>query len=228
MTSTRTHSRMDPVMQDHQTPPSENRIRVMLVDDHPIVRIGLAAVIGTRTDMVTVAQAGGGQEAIELFHKHRPDITLMDLRLPDLSGVEVIRRIRATVSEARFIVLTTYEGDEDIHQALQAGARGYLIKGLPHDQLAQAIIRVHAGGRYLPQVVRETLATRTPSSDLSPRDRDILTRIAQGKSNKEIAAELDLAEIPVKMRVSSILARLDVKDRTLAVVAALHRGLLHL
>jgi DNA-binding NarL/FixJ family response regulator len=206
----------------------EGAIRVLLVDDHPIVRIGLAAVIGTRPDMVTVAQAGGGKEAIELFHKHQPDVTLMDLRLPDMSGVEVIREIRRTVPEARFIVLTTYEGDEDIHQALLAGARGYLIKGLPHDLLAQAIQRVHAGGRFLPQVVRETLAMRTPSSDLSPRDREILARIAKGKSNREIAAELDLAEITVKMRVSAILERLDVHDRTQAVVAALQRGLLHL
>ena len=209
-------------------PNQEAAIRVLLVDDHPIVRIGLAAVIGTRTDMVTVAQAGGGREAIELYHRHKPDVTLMDLRLPDLSGVEVIREIRKTSPEARFIVLTTYEGDEDIHQALHAGARGYLIKGLPHDLLAQAIKRVHAGGRYLPQVVRETLATRTPSSDLSPRDLEILSRIAKGKSNKEIAAELDQAEITVKMRVSAILERLDVHDRTQAVVAALQRGLLHL
>jgi DNA-binding NarL/FixJ family response regulator len=214
--------------QTQERPRSEKLIRVMLVDDHPIVRIGLAAVIGTRTDMVAVAQAGGGREAIELFHLHKPDITLMDLRLPDLSGVEVIREIRKTYPEARFIVLTTYEGDEDIHQALHAGARGYLIKGLPHDLLAQAILRVHAGGRYLPQVVRETLATRTPSSDFSPRDIEILTRIAKGKSNKEIAIDLDLAEITVKMRVSAILERLDVHDRTQAVVAALQRGLLHL
>jgi DNA-binding NarL/FixJ family response regulator len=203
-------------------------IRVMLVDDHPIVRIGLAAVIATRTDMIAVAQAGSGREAIALFHRHKPDVTLMDLRLPDISGVEVIREVRGKVPEARFIVLTTYEGDEDIHQALHAGARGYLIKGLPHDLLADAIKRVHAGGRYLPQVVRETLATRTPSSEFAPRDREILTRIAQGKSNKEIAAELALAEITVKMRVSHILEQLDVNDRTQAVVAALQRGLLHL
>jgi DNA-binding NarL/FixJ family response regulator len=152
----------------------------------------------------------------------------MDLRLPDVSGVEVIRTIRATSPEARFIVLTTYEGDEDIHQALQAGARGYIIKGLPHDLLADAIRRVHAGGRYLPQVIRDTLANRTPDSDLSPREREILERIAQGKSNREIAQELKLAEITVKMRVSAILERLDVNDRTEAVVTALQRGLLHL
>jgi DNA-binding NarL/FixJ family response regulator len=203
-------------------------IRIMLVDDHPIVRIGLAALIGTLPDMEAVAQAGDGREAIELHKKHQPDVTLMDLRLPDLSGVEVIRSIRAVSPEARFIVLTTYEGDEDIHQALQAGARGYIIKGLPHQLLADAIKRVHAGGRYLPRVVKETLANRTPSSDLSAREREILERIAQGKSNKEIAAELDLAEITVKMRVSAILERLDVHDRTEAVVTALQRGLLHL
>jgi len=203
-------------------------IRIMLVDDHPIVRIGLAALIGSLPGMATVAQAGCGREAIELYREHSPDVTLMDLRLPDLSGVEVIRTIRATSPEARFIVLTTYEGDEDIHQALQAGARGYIIKGLPHNLLADAIKRVHAGGRYLPQVVKETLANRTPSSDLSVREREILQRIAQGKSNREIATELDLAEITVKVRVSAILLRLDVNDRTQAVVAALQRGLLHL
>jgi DNA-binding NarL/FixJ family response regulator len=203
-------------------------IRIMLVDDHPIVRIGLAALIGTLPGMETVAQAGGGGEAIELHKNHQPDVTLMDLRLPDLSGVDVIRAIRAAQPEARFIVLTTYEGDEDIHQALQAGARGYIIKGMPHQLLADAIKRVHAGGRYLPQVVKEALANRTPSSDLSVREREILERIAQGKSNREIAAELDLAEITVKMRVSAILERLDVHDRTEAVVTALQRGLLHL
>jgi DNA-binding NarL/FixJ family response regulator len=203
-------------------------IRIMLVDDHPIVRIGLAALIGTLPGMETVAQAGGGREAIALHQEHKPDVTLMDLRLPDLSGVEVIRAIRTVSPEAKFIVLTTYEGDEDIHQALQAGARGYIIKGLPHDLLADAIKRVHAGGRYLPQVVKETLANRTPSSDLSVREREILERIAQGKSNREIATELDLAEITVKCRVSAILERLDVHDRTEAVVTALQRGLLHL
>jgi len=203
-------------------------IRIMLVDDHPIVRIGLAALIGTLPGMETVAQAGGGREAIALHKEHKPDVTLMDLRLPDLSGVEVIRAIRSISPEARFIVLTTYEGDEDIHQALQAGAHGYIIKGMPHDLLADAIKRVHAGGRYLPQVVKETLANRTPNSDLSLREREILERIAQGKSNREIAMELDLAEITVKCRVSAILERLDVHDRTEAVVAALQRGLLHL
>ena len=203
-------------------------IRIMLVDDHPIVRIGLAALIGTLPGMETVAQAGGGREAIALHKEKKPDVTLMDLRLPDLSGVDVIRTIRTVWPEARFIVLTTYEGDEDIHQALQAGARGYIIKGLPHDLLADAIRRVHAGGRYLPQVVKETLANRTPSSDLSLREREILERIAQGKSNREIATELDLAEITVKCRVSAILERLDVHDRTEAVVTALQRGLLHL
>jgi len=203
-------------------------IRIMLVDDHPIVRIGLAALIGSLEGMETVAQAGGGQEAIALHRETKPDVTLMDLRLPDLGGVDVIRAIRAESPEAKFIVLTTYEGDEDIHQALQAGAKGYIIKGLPHNLLADAIKRVHGGGRYLPQVVRETLANRTPSSDLSAREREILERIAQGKSNREIATELELAEITVKCRVSAILERLDVHDRTEAVVTALQRGLLHL
>jgi DNA-binding NarL/FixJ family response regulator len=203
-------------------------IRIMLVDDHPIVRIGLAALIKTLPGLETVAQAGSGHEAIALHRQHNPDITLMDLQLPDISGVEVIRTLCAASPDARFIVLTTYEGDEDIHQALQAGARGYIIKGLPHDLLTDAIKRVHAGGRYLPQVVKQALANRTPSSDLTSREREVLVRIAQGKSNREIAAELELAEITVKCRVSAILERLDVHDRTEAVVTALQRGLLHL
>ncbi len=203
-------------------------IRILLVDDHPIVRIGLAALVKTLPDMEIAAQAATGREAIELHRKHEPDVTLMDLRLPDVGGVEAIRAIRAASPDARIIVLTTYEGDEDIHQALQAGARGYIIKGLPHDLLTDAIKRVHAGGRYLPQVVKQALANRTPSNDLSPREREVLVRIAQGKSNREIAAELELAEITVKCRVSAILQRLDVGDRTEAVVTALQRGLLHL
>lgn len=207
-----------------QAPP----IRLMFVDDHPIVRIGLAALIGTLPGMETVAQAGSGREAIALHREHSPDVTLMDLRLPDISGVETIRAVRAASPEARFIVVTTYEGDEDIHQALQAGASGYIIKGLPHNLLAEAIKRVHAGGRYLPPVVKRTLAGRTPNSDLSAREREILAKIAQGKSNREIAGELQLAEITVKCRVSAILERLGVHDRTEAVVAALQRGLLHL
>jgi len=175
-----------------------------------------------------VAQAGSGEEAIQLHRQHEPDVTLVDLRLPEISGVETIRSIRKRNPASRFIVLTTYEGDEDIHQVLQAGASGYVIKGMPHQTLVDAILKVHAGGRFLPPTVKRLLASRTPSSELSGRERDVLLRIAQGKSNKEIAFELGLAEITVKCRVSVILTRLNVNDRTQAVVTALQRGLLRL
>ena len=204
------------------------KIRILLVEDHPIMRIGIAALVSTYPNIEVIAQAGSGEEAIQLHQQHDPDVTLVDLRLPGISGVETIRSVRKLKPAARFIVLTTYEGDEDIHQALQAGARGYVIKGMPHQTLVDAILKVHAGGRFLPPTVKRLLASRTPSAELTSRERDVLLRIAQGKSNKEIAVELGLAEITVKCRVSVILTRLNVNDRTQAVVTALQRGLLHL
>jgi DNA-binding NarL/FixJ family response regulator len=204
------------------------KIRLLLVEDHPIMRLGVAALVSTYPNLEVVAQAGSGEEAIELHREHEPDVTLVDLRLPGISGVETIRKVRGRNVAARFIVLTTYEGDEDIHQALQAGASGYVIKGMPHQTLVDAILKVHAGGRFLPPTVKRLLASRAPSGDLTTKERDVLVRIAQGKSNKEIALELGLAEITVKCRVSVILTRLNVNDRTQAVVAALQRGLLHL
>lgn len=202
-------------------------VKLMLVEDHPIMRIGIAALVAMRGDFQLVAQAGSGEEAILLHREHQPDVTLMDLRLPGMSGEETIRTIRRRSPKARFIILTTYEGDEDIHQALQAGASGYLIKGMPHDILMNAILKVHSGGAFLPPTVRRRLAARTPGTELNTRERDVLVRIAQGKSNKEIASELGIAEITVKCRVSTILDRLNVNDRTQAVVIALQRGLLH-
>lgn len=204
------------------------RIRVLVVDDHPIMRIGIAAIIQATPDMTTVAQAGSGEEAIELFEKHLPDVTLMDLRLPGMSGVDAIRALIARHSNAKFVVLTTYEGDEDIHQALEAGARSYIIKGMPHDALVSAVRRVHAGGRFLPSPVSRALSSRIPNSDLSAREREVLNLIVQGKSNKEIAIELGISESTVKCHVSVILMRLNVTDRTQAVVTALQRGLFHL
>jgi DNA-binding NarL/FixJ family response regulator len=204
------------------------RIRVLVVDDHPIMRIGIAAIIEATPDMTTVGQAGSGEEAIELFEKFLPDITLMDLRLPGISGVEAIRTIMATHRNAKFVVLTTYEGDEDIHQALQAGARSYIIKGMPHDALVSALRRVHAGGRFLPTPVSRALSSRIPNSDLSSREREVLSLIVRGRSNKEIAVELGITESTVKCHVSVILMRLNVTDRTQAVVTALQRGLAHI
>jgi DNA-binding NarL/FixJ family response regulator len=204
------------------------KIRVLVVDDHPIMRVGIAAIIQATPDMTTVAQAGGGEEAVELYEKYLPDVTLMDLRLPGMSGVEAIRILIARHRNAKFVVLTTYEGDEDIHQALEAGARSYIIKGMPHDALVSALRRVHAGGRFLPTPVSRALSSRLPNSDLSAREREVLDLIAQGKSNKEIATELGISESTVKCHVSVILMRLNVTDRTQAVVTALQRGLVHL
>jgi DNA-binding NarL/FixJ family response regulator len=204
------------------------RIRVLVVDDHPIMRIGIAAIIEATPDMTTVAQAGSGEEAVELFEKYLPDITLMDLRLPGMSGVEAIRTVIARHRDAKFVVLTTSEGDEDIHQALQAGARSYIIKGMPHDALVSALRRVHTGGRFLPPPVSRALFSRIPNSELSAREREVLSLIVKGKSNKEIATDLGITESTVKCHVSVILMRLNVSDRTQAVVSALQRGLIHL
>jgi len=209
-------------------PRESSKIRVLVVDDHPIMRIGIAAIIQATPDMTTVGQAGSGEEAIDLYEKHLPDITLVDLRLPGISGVDVIRIIMARHRDAKFVVLTTYEGDEDIHQALEAGARSYIIKGMPHDALVSALRRVQAGGRFLPPPVTRALSSRLPDSELSAREREVLSLIVHGKSNKEIATELGITESTVKCHVSVILMRLNVSDRTQAVVTALQRGLIHL
>jgi len=207
---------------------STEKIKVMVVDDHPIMRIGVASIVSASADMSVVAQTGTGEEAVALFRKHKPDVTLMDLRLPGMSGVDAIRAIRETCSHARFVVLTTYEGDADIHQALEAGAQGYVIKGMPYQTLVDAVHRVHRGERFLPPPVARTLASRMPDSDLSAREREVLSLLASGKSNKEIATLLSITEATVKCHVSAILLRLNVNDRTEAVVTALHRGLIHL
>lgn len=203
------------------------KIKVLIVDDHPLMRVGIAAIIDGRPGMMTVAQAGSGEEAITLYERHLPDITLMDLRLPQMSGVEAIQNIRRLHPQARFVVLTTYEGDEDIHQALEAGAQGYIIKGMPYESLIEALQRVHAGGRFLPLPVKRALASRTPDSDLSHRERQVLKLLATGNSNKQIGELLGITEATVKSHVSTILMRLNAADRTQAVVAALQRGLVH-
>jgi DNA-binding NarL/FixJ family response regulator len=204
------------------------KIEVMVVDDHPLIRVGVSSIVNARTDMTVVAQTGTGEEAVKLFAKHKPDVTLMDLRLPLMSGVDAIRSIRTTQPRARFVVLTTYEGDADIHRALEAGAQGYVIKGMPYQTLVEALLRVHKGGRYLPPPVACALASRMPDSDLSAREQEVLSLLTGGRSNKEIAAQLGITEATVKCHVSAILVRLNVGDRTEAVVTALQRGLVHL
>jgi two-component system, NarL family, response regulator len=205
------------------------KMKVMIVDDHPLMRVGIAAIINARADMTVIAQAGTGEQAVALFHRHKPDITLMDLRLPgEMGGVEAIAAIRAKFPRARFIVVTTYDGDEDIHRALEAGAQGYVIKGMPYQTLVDALQKVHSGGRFLPPPVARALAQRLPDSDLSSRELEVLHLLVSGNSNKDIAHLLGITEATVKSHVSTILMRLDVEDRTQAVVAALQRGLVHL
>jgi len=205
------------------------KMTVMVVDDHPLMRVGIGAIINARTDMGVVAQAGTGEEAVQQFQVHKPDVTLMDLRLPGpMSGVEAIAAIRKIDGHARCIVVTTYDGDEDIHRALEAGAQGYVIKGMPYQTLVDALQKVYSGGRFLPPPVTRALASRMPDSDLSAREREVLQLLVGGNSNKEIASVLGITEATVKSHVSTILQRLDVDDRTQAVVTALQRGLVHL
>lgn len=204
------------------------KFSVMVVDDHPIMRLGIAAIINAQPDMKVTTQAESGEDAVRLFREQRPDVVLMDLRLPGMSGLDALRVIKKDDPTARCVVLTTYEGDEDIHQALAAGAAGYIIKAMSHDTLVDALRRVHSGSRFLPSPVAQSLASRTPNSDLSPREREVLSLIVQGRSNKEIAHKLGITEATVKSHVSVILERLGVEDRTQAVITALQRGLEHL
>ncbi len=175
-----------------------------------------------------MAQTGSGEEAIKLHAQHQPDVTLMDLRLPGISGVEAIRHIHARNQNARVLVLTTYEGDEDIYQAMEAGASGYLIKDMPQEVLFNAVKKIHLGGRYLPQPVSQALASRVPDSSLSKRECEVLKLVAQGMSNQQISGKLGITEGTVKCHISVILSRLNVRDRTQAVVVGLQRGLIHL
>jgi DNA-binding NarL/FixJ family response regulator len=212
----------------HNSKNDQKPITILIVDDHPIMRVGIQAILSAQADFQVVAQAGTAAEAVRLFAETCPDLTLMDLRLPDKSGVDAIREIRKISPAARIIVLTTYEGDEDIHQALAAGAQGYLIKGMPHDALVKALYRVHGGARFLPNVVSQSLSSRVPGTNLSQREQEVLELLFAGKSNREIAKLLAIKEATVKSHVSVILLRLNVSDRTQAVVEGLKRGLVHL
>lgn len=203
-------------------------IRIMVVDDHHIVRQGLVALIRTVPGMLVVAEAADGEQAIELYRKHKPDVTLMDLRLPKKSGVEAITFIREEFPSARIIVLTTFDGDEDIYRALQAGAKGYLLKGMDTDELTDAIRTVYAGKSRIPAVVAERLAGRMGGPSLTARELEVLKRIVSGRSNKEIAGDLFISEATVKTHINSILSKLGVNDRTQAATTALQRGIVHL
>jgi two-component system NarL family response regulator len=200
----------------------------MVVEDHHIVRQGLVALLATIPDMTVVAEAADGKQAIGLFRQHRPDVTLMDLRLPGMSGVEAVEQIRHEFAAARIIVLTTFDGDEDIYRALQAGARGYLLKGMFGDELMDAIRAVHSGKSRIPPIVAERLAERMGGPSLTSRELEVLELIVLGNSNKEIGGELAISEATVKTHVNSILDKLGVTDRTQAVRTALQRGIVHL
>jgi DNA-binding NarL/FixJ family response regulator len=207
---------------------SSAKIRIACIDDHPIVREGLASIIALQSDMEMVGGAESGAQGIALFRRLKPDIALVDLRLPDMNGHEVTRQILEHSPEARIIVLTSFEGDVDIERALAAGARGYVVKGVPREELLGAIRAVHAGKKHIHGSVAEKLAEHMGSEKLSERELQVLKEIAAGKRNKEIGAELSIAEDTVKMHVKNILEKLQVNDRTEAVTVALRRGILHL
>lgn len=203
-------------------------MRIMVVDDHQIVRQGLVALINSEPGMTVVAEAADGGQAVELHRQHRPDITLMDLRLPVLSGVEAITAIRREHPAARIIVLTTYDGDEDIYRALQAGAQSYLLKDMFSEELLEAIRTVHAGLRRLPNVIAARLAERMNTQALTARELEVLKLIVKGRSNKEIGSDLSISEATVKTHINNILSKLGVTDRTQAATTALQRGIVHL
>ncbi|NJM53579.1 MAG: response regulator transcription factor [Blastocatellia bacterium] len=204
------------------------KIRILIVEDHFLARMALATVINTQDDMSVIAEAESGDQAVAKFGEFRPHITLMDLRIPGMSGLEALQAIRKDFPKARIIVLTNYEGSEDIYRCLQAGAASYLLKDTSGDVLLEAIRAVHNGRHYLPRNVGEKLSERMPFSDLTPRETDVLKLIAKGKSNKEIGSNLDIAEKTVRIHVSNVLAKLGVGDRTQAAIAALQRGIVHL
>jgi two-component system, NarL family, response regulator len=203
-------------------------IRILTVDDHQLLREGIAAVLESQEDMTLVAQASNGREAVESFRRQRPDITLMDLRMPDMSGIEAITQIRDEFPEARIIVLTTYAGDVQAAAALKAGAAGYLLKNLVRKELLETIRAVHGGKRRVPPEIATEIAEHVADDELTGRELDVLRRVAAGKSNKLIAAELDISEGTVKTHMKSILPKLDAADRTHAVMIALKRGILDL
>ena len=204
------------------------RIRVLSVDDHPLLREGIAAIVNSQPDILLVAQASNGSEAIQKFREHQPDVTLMDLRLPDMSGIDVLMAIRAEFSEARIIMLTTFEGDVEIQRALQAGARGYMLKSMPPRDLVEVIRQVHAGKKRLPTEVATHLAEHMSDEALTGREVDVLKHIAGGNRNRDIAERLFISEETVKVHVKHIMEKLGASDRTQAVAIAVRRGIIQL
>lgn len=206
----------------------ESPIRVLAIDDHPLLRDGLAALINNRPGMVLVAQASTAQEGIAQFREHQPDVTLMDLRLPDQSGIEAIKTIRAEFPEARVIVLTTFEGDVEIQRALDAGARAYILKNMPPKELLDVIEQVHAGKKRIPAKVAAQLAEHFADEALTDREVEVLNELAAGNRNREIAEKLFITEETVKVHVKHIMEKLGAGDRTEAVAIGLRRGIIQL
>jgi DNA-binding NarL/FixJ family response regulator len=207
---------------------AEPVIRVLAVDDHPLVRKGIASILANESDMELVAEAGNGREAVEMFTELRPDVVLMDLRMPQMDGTEATRAIRQVDPEARIIALTSYDGDQDIYRALEAGVRGYMLKEMVHTEVVRAIRTVHSGKRLMPTEVAERLSEYFPQVALTPREVEVLGCVARGLANKEIAHQLGTANGTIKMHVQNILEKLGASDRTHAVTIAIERGILHL
>jgi two-component system, NarL family, response regulator len=203
-------------------------IRVLCVDDHPLVRKGIASILANETDMELVAEANNGREAVSLFKEFKPDVVLMDLRMPEIDGTSATRMIRQEAPDARIIALTSYDGDQDIYRALEAGVRGYILKEMVHTEVVRAIRTVHSGKRLMPQEVAERLSEYFPQVALTPREVEVLGCVAKGMANKEIALRLGTASGTVKMHIQNILAKLGASDRTHAVTIAMERGILHL
>jgi DNA-binding NarL/FixJ family response regulator len=203
-------------------------IRILSVDDHPLLREGIAAVINSQQDMSVIADAASAKDAIEQFRKHKPDVTLMDLRLPDKSGIDTMISIRTEFPEARIIMLTTFEGDVEIQRALEAGARAYLLKNMPPKELVEVIRQVHAGKKRIPPQLAAQLAEHMSDEALTSREIEVLKQIAEGNRNRDIGEKLFITEETVKVHIKNIMGKLGASDRTQAVAIAIRRGIIHL